>query len=218
MRKIALLFVSVFLLLPLTASPSLDLRAGALWSYDTNVFSSPLPTGYNADGDFPNGGEFLKRHNVGVHLGADIFSGNESRFGLSTALALSFPVSSVSIVPEGEGNDWSYVKSDSLEEQHASLFLSIGPVFRYSFGSVEIVFPIRLSVGSYDWFTTGFVFGVAIEPGVNIFVDDDFFITFSAIYDAHMMKFLYSVSEIYDAGYIMLTAGFYAGCGIRIGG
>ena len=67
-------------------------------------------------------------------------------------------------------------------------------------------------------FESGIIVGVSIEPSVNVFLNDDFFLSFAAVYDAHLMKFLFSLREIYDDGYIMLTAGAYCGIGVRFGG
>ena len=217
MKKILVLFAVMFSSFLVAASSSIDFRAALEWSYDTNSFSSPLPSGYDT-ASYPNGGEFLKRQNLGLHLSSDIFFTTSSRTGLSLFTSFSFPYHSASLIPiEGE-NGWEYEEKDSTNEQKTSFFLGFGPVFRYQTGRVEILLPIRLSIGSYDWFESGIIVGVSIEPSVNVFLNDDFFLSFAAVYDAHLMKFLFSLREIYDDGYIMLTAGAYCGIGVRFGG
>ena len=217
MRRLGLLVIFIFGVSALFAS-TCDFRGSLEWSYDTNAFSDPLPEGYSLDSGYPNGGEFLKRQNIGLHLSSDIYFVDESRIGLSSFLSFRFPYSSLSIIPEGEGYDWEYREENSLSRQHVSLFCGLGPVFRFSAGPVDILLPIRLSLGSYDWFTSGIVVGVSIEPGINISVTDTVFLSFAFTYDAHLMKFFFSTREVYDQGYIMLTAGAYAGVGFRFGG
>ncbi len=217
-RKLVVLLSMFLLSLPLFSGVESYLRLAAEWSYDTNAFSSPLPTGFSLDSYFPNGGEFLKRQNIGFSISSDTYFVDESRVGLSLSFAFRAPYHSVSIIPEGSGYDWIYREEDSTDRQHSSLFAGIGPVFRYSFGSVELSLPIRLSLGSYDFFSSGFIAGVSIEPGVNVFLGDDIFLSFSLVYDAHLMKFFFSLDRIYDPGYIMLTAGVSLGAGFRFGG
>ena len=217
MRKLVLSLVMLLVLSALSAA-TYDLRAALEWSYDTNAFSSPLPDGYSLDSDYPNGGEFIKRQNIGLNISSDIYFIDDSRIGLSTALTLRFPYNSLSIIPEGEGYDWEYREENSLGRQHISLSCGIGPVFRFQTGIVDIILPVRVSFGSYDWFTSGLVVGVSIEPGVNIEISDSLFLSFALTYDAHLMKFLFSMRNVYDQGYIMLTAGAYAGLGFRFGG
>ncbi len=217
MRKVlsAMLILLASAVLP---AVSFDLRGGLEWSYDTNAFSDPLPLGYDPAEGFPNGGEFIRRMNIGMHASADIYFEEDSRFGLSTFLTLRFPYFSQSVLPDGSGYDWEYRTEDSLSRQHTSLFCGIGPVFRYSTGRVDILLPIRFSIGSYDWFTSGVVMGVSIEPGINVFLTDDVFLSFALTYDAHLVKLFLSMNQVYDPGYIMLTCGAYAGAGFRFGG
>lgn len=218
MRKTVSVVLFLLLAAVLNAATAFDLRLAGEWSYDTNAFSSPLPTGYDLNDGFPNGGEFLKRMNLGLHLSADVYFSEDSRWGLSSFISFRFPYQARSTIPDGVGTDWEYRTEDSLSRQDTSFFCGLGPVFRYRRGGVEILLPIRFSLGSYDWFSTGIVAGVSIEPGVNVFLTDDFFLSFAASYDAHLMKFLFSLRKVYDPGYIMLTAGLYAGAGFRFGG
>ena len=217
-KRFLLLLLFIFLSVSMSAAVSTDVRGTLGWTYDTNAFSNPLPQGYPIDSGYPNGGEFLQRHNQNIGCTADLIFTSDSRIGLSIFANLGIPVHSRSIIPEGEGYDWDYVVYDSLSSQDLSLFLGVGPLFRYNIGQVELLLPVRFSVGSYDWFTTGFVVGVVIEPTFQVFVTDDVFISFSMLYDAHLMKLFYSTSQVYDYGYIMLTAGVTLGAGFRFGG
>ena len=99
------------------------------------------------------------------------------------------------------------------------MFLGIGPVFRYRLGIVDIGFSLRASLGSYDYFKTGLVFGVEAEPFVNIALTDYMYLSLGMKYDAHLIKFLdFTSSSIYEDGFIMMTAGGIVGIGFRFGG
>ena len=102
-RKLVVLLSMFLLSLPLFSGVESYLRLAAEWSYDTNAFSSPLPTGFSLDSDFPNGGEFLKRQNIGFSISSDTYFVDESRVGLSLSFAFRAPYHSVSIIPEGSG-------------------------------------------------------------------------------------------------------------------
>lgn len=217
MRRFILASLLLVYVFSLHAAPEISLVPSVGWTYDTNVFSDPLPTGYE-EGAHPAGGEFLKRQNIALSLSSDFFFVSGSRFGLSLAVYSGFPYHSTSIIPEGNGYDWEYAVRDSLKSQHVSFFISCGPVFRYSFGSASLSLPIRFSVGSYDWFTSGVVIGVHLQPTVEIDLSERMFLSFSLAYDAHLMKFLFSMRQAYAPGYIMLTAGAYCGVGFRFGG
>ena len=216
MRQVSSFLLFLLVSIALSAGASLDLRSSFEWSYDTNSFSSPLPSDYSTQG-YPNGGEFLKRQNLGINLGLDVYFADSSRVGLSVFTSFRFPYHAESIIPVDGENGWVYESEDSTERQHTGFFFGAGPVFCYHTERMDLLLPIRLSIGSYDWFTSGIVVGVSIEPGVSVFLTEDFFLTFSMTYDAHLMKFLFSLREVYDSGYIMLTAGASIGGGIRLG-
>ncbi len=218
MMKRLVVLLSALLLAASLPAAVLDLGGAIEWAYDTNAFSAPLPVGYPLDSGYPNGGEFLKRHSIGLQVDLNAYGDAESRIGFSSSISLRFPVSSRSIIPEGEGYDWEYREENSLYRQHMSLFIGAGPVFRFAAGGVDILLPIRFSLGSYDWFTSGVVVGAMIEPGLSIHLSDSAYLSFALIYDAHLMKFYYSMNQIYDPGYIMLTAGARIGAGFRFGG
>ena len=216
--KRVFVFIQLFLVFStvLSASVVTDIKGTMGWTYDTNAFSNPLPQGYPISSGYPNGGEFLQRQNINLGYTADLLFDSSSRVGLSVAMNLGIPFFSKSIVPVGEGYDWEYVVYDSLGKQNVSLYLSAGPSFRFNTGAVDLILPVRMSIGSYDWFTTGIVVGVSIEPEVIVFITDDIFLSFSLSYDAHLMKFFVSMTQVYDPGYIMLTTGAAVGAGVRL--
>ena len=111
------------------------------------------------------------------------------------------------------------VSYDSLSSQRIGIFLGIGPVFRGRFGIVDIGLTLRASLGSYDYFVSGLIFGIEAEPFINVNVTEHFYISLGMKYDAHLMKFLNAESSnIYEDGFIMMTAGCFVGLGTRFGG
>ena len=74
---------------PLYAGYNVYLRAGALATYTTNVFSSPLPHSPSSD--------LLKRFDAGAYTDADLCLAAEVRTGLSLSFLYSFPFKAESI-------------------------------------------------------------------------------------------------------------------------
>ena len=214
MRKIAIIIVSLAVsAAALNAGPMMYLRVAAEGSYLTNAFSDPLPV--NASESYLEDIEFIKRWNVSPSLSFDTFFHDSDPVGLSFSSVFRFPVSSETIVHDGT----SYVSHDSLSSQKVGIFLGLGPVFRGRFGLVDIGLSLRVSLGSYDYFTSGIVLGIEAEPFVNVNVTENLYISLGLKYDAHMMKFLDAESSsIYEDGFIMMTAGCFAGIGVRFGG
>ena len=213
MRKIAAILILLLTAAAAWAGPAMYLRFSAEWSYLTNAFSDPLPV--NASDSYLEDIEFIKRWNAAPVITFDTFFNDSDPAGLTLKAAFRFPVASTSIVHDGT----SYVSHDSLSEQQIGVFLGIGPVFRYRFGIVDIGFSLRASLGSYDYFKTGLVFGVEAEPFVNIALTDYMYLSLGMKYDAHLIKFLdFTSSSIYEDGFIMMTAGGIVGIGFRFGG
>ncbi len=158
------------------------------------------------------------RHDIGGLAALDIYFDEQFTTGMSAAIAVSYPLTSRSVRPVGTGFDWEYSEYDSTGEQKALLQFGFGPVFRFDAGDVEIILPIRFSVASFDCFSSGVLVGVWIDPAVNVFITDRIFFTGGIQYNAHLMKFLFNESRVYEAGYIKLSVGLFAGIGIRMGG
>ena len=214
MRKLA---ISIFLMIlsasVLNSDPMMYLRVAAEGSYLTNAFSDPLPV--NASESYLEDIEFIKRWNVSPSISFDTFFDDSNPAGLSFNSVFRFPVSSETIVHDGS----SYVSHDSLSEQKIGIFLGIGPLFRGRFGIVDVGLALRVSLGSYDYFTTGIVVGIEAEPFLNVNVSEHFYLSLGLKYDAHLMKFLDAdSSNIYEDGFIMMTAGCVVGLGARFGG
>ena len=213
MRKVAAILGLAVSSAALCAAPAMYLRVAVEGSYLTNAFSDPLPM--NASESYLEDIEFIKRWNVSPALTFDAFFDDSSPVGLTVNTVFRFPVASTSIVHDGT----SYVSRDSLSEQRIGIFCGIGPIFRYRIGIVDIGFSLRASLGSYDYFRTGIIFGVEAEPFINIAITEQLYVSLGMKYDAHLMKFLDSTSSsIYEDGFIMMTAGGFAGLGFRFGG
>lgn len=216
MKKIILILLILSISLSLSAT-TMYLKFNGEYSYDTNVFSNPLPKN-PSDSGFIENADYLKRHNFGFNFSFDTFFSQDSRTGLSISAAFRLPAHSDSYKAEGDINgDWEYVHRDSLSEQKLAMYLGIGPTFRAKIGIVDLGIALRGSIGSYDFFKSGIVVGVQAEPYMNLFLNDDSFIAFGFVYDAHLMKFVYDDTEKYQKNYMMLTAGAYFGIGIQIG-
>ena len=130
--------------------------------------------------------------------------------------------------------EWSYLTnafSDPLPVNASDSYLEdieaekIAELFIASFYGntkkrlVDIGFSLRASLGSYDYFKTGLVFGIEAEPFVNIALTDYMYLSLGMKYDAHLIKFLdFTSSSIYEDGFIMMTAGGIVGIGFRFGG
>ena len=213
MRKLVVFIALAISLSSLGAVPTMYLRGAVEGSYLTNVFSDPLPI--NASESYLEDIEFVKRWNAGAALTFDTFFDDSYPAGLSFNAVFRFPITSETIYHDGS----SYVSYDSLSSQRIGIFLGVGPVFRGRFGIVDIGLTLRASLGSYDYFVSGLIFGIEAEPFINVNVTEHFYISLGMKYDAHLMKFLNAESSnIYEDGFIMMTAGCFVGLGARFGG
>ena len=207
-RRFGLLISLLALSLPLMAAPYAYVSASGGLAYDTNAFSTPLPIWNEDDMNF----DYERRVSTLLSLDADVFF-NEGPAGLSVKAVMGVPVFSEKASYDGSGYIWE--GSDAI----SSLSFSIGPVFRYRMGIADLFLSMRLGIGSYDFFSTGFTFDVLADGGVRFFAGEHLVITAGAIYDAHMMKYLSdSTTALYDQGYMMLSVGGYVSIGVRIGG
>lgn len=218
MKRLLLIPLLMLMLLPAFSGEESFLSVSLGWSYDTNVFSSPLPTGYDPADDYPNGGKYIKRHNLSLGIDYDLYFTEESKVGLSWSAVFGLPLKVVTITPSLVDNELVHTYADETKNSMWSFCTGFGPVFRFSWDIFTLSLPIRCSIGTYDWFTTGIAIGLNISPSLRVGINDTIAISASLTYDAHLMKFLFGDSHVYDAGYIMLNMGASVGCVFSFGG
>lgn len=216
-----LLTLLVLFIYSISASDSSFYLKGAyLCSYDTNVYSNPMVR--NASASWLNWrveNPYIKRMNNGLHLEGDVFFNEDARTGLSISLDLGYPFMATEFIPEGNfSGEWEYASKDVLDAQNPRVFLGIGPTFRYQHNNFDFGANIRLSVGSYDLFDDNYddniILGIMAEPYVNMFINDEMFVTAAVHYDAHLMSFyVNNPNKYFVENYTMLTFGGYIGLG-----
>ncbi len=210
MRKLLILIMILAASL-LYAAPGVYLKVSFEGGYTTNAFSDPLPI--NGDPDYLDDIEFIKRANIGLGFSADIFS-ETSVAGFSCAALIRFPVWSQSSVYQ----DGGYVSYDSLDGRKIGLSFSLGPIFRARLKDFDVSMALRVSIASYDLFTTGLLFGIIAEPSFTWFFSENWFMSAGLALEAHLMKFLdSSYSSVYQEGFNMITASATIGIGWKIG-
>lgn len=208
MKRTALTTILLLLFsLSLWAGGEVFLRPNFLVSYDTNVFSDPIPkvgdTGY------------LKRLGLGLYLDADYFFSEEGRTALSLSFLYSQPVRTETQIV-GSNQDG---KNDWIFSEQPDLYFAFGPMFRGQVGPVDLGIAIRLSVGSISVFDGNVNLGVQIEPYIMVpLFSDHWYLCAGFLYDAHFYDFLLDGSDqIYRDGYFLLTLGGYVGVTYRWG-
>lgn len=200
----------------LYAGLELYLRPNFIVTYDTNVFSDPLPR-YEADTGL------LQRTGVGLFLDTDLFFREGGSTGLSLSFLYSHPVDSHAWIVEGTGtgeddadrvNDGRWVFT-----QDPSIYFAIGPMFRGEVGRASLGIAVRASVGSINLFSDSVNLGVQIEPYLMVPVGhDDWLLSAGFVYDAHFYDFLLNdPAHIYRTDYFLLTIGGYVGITYRWG-
>ena len=221
MKKLFTLLFLISITALLFASPSMYFKASYDISYDSNVYSEPLPR--YAEASWLNNKvnePYFKRYNHGISLTEDQFFSPTGRTGLSFNVKIGNAFKCDEFVPEGDFSSatWEYVKRDGKADTKMKIFMSLGPIFRAQFGPFDLGLAIRGSVGSFDLFKDGVIVGVQAEPYVNLFVSKTVFFTVGAYYDAHLMYF-YTNDEKnwFKDGYTSTSMGAFVGLGIKIG-
>lgn len=220
-KALSVLFILAIISVSLTAAPVIYLRGGFLTDYSSNVYSDPLPK--YADSGWLNNkinDPYFKRLDIGGIGVQDIYFSKDGRTGLSFSLELTKSIKSRNYIPTGDFNssEWTYQAKDVLSSTPKKMFIGVGPVFRAKIGPVDLGAAIRLSLGSFNKFNDGIIAGVQVEPYVNWFFTDSFFLTAGAFYDAHLMYFFINNSQNwFKEGYTSITIGAYLGVGIKIG-
>lgn len=228
MRKSLLtLLISLIAITAVSASPEFYIRPNFLVTYDTNVFSSPLPqTSLDEDhfsqSSWLNSPEYIKRWELGLFLDTDIFFASDGITGLSVSFMMNAPIASTSY--ERHKNDVTdlidYKKRNSLDEQDPAFSFGIGPIFRGQLGKTDLGIAIRLSAGSYNLFRNSFNLGLQVEPYLLVPISEQhWFFSCGFVFDAHFYNFLIGDPEkIYTDYFFRLTVGGYAGFAFRWGG
>ena len=220
-KTIAIFLLSVIAVISVSASPVIYLRGGYLADYSSNVYSEPLPR--YADSTWLTNkvnDPYFKRNDIGGIGIQDIYFSQDARTGLSCSIEITKPTWSCHFIPTGDFSSatWTYEQKDVLSSTSRKLFFGVGPVFRVKVGPVDLGAAVRASFGSLDRFRDAIVAGVQVEPYVNWFFSDSFFLTAGAFYDAHLM-YLYMNNNLkwFKEGYTSMTFGAYIGLGLKIG-
>lgn len=157
-----------------------------------------------------------KNGNVHFALGGDftcnIYKNDESaKCGLSLNLYGSYPLISKS---------YKEFKETDLTDKKGMFNLSFGPVFRFTPSDyLDASLSLRLGVMSYDYFREGIMLSLTIEQGLDYFLSDNLFLTFSINLTDGFIKFTpFSSSTWYDNGYSTAIIRARIGAGYLIGG
>ena len=205
MRRILAFLTLMIVPFCLCASPYAYINASYGISYDTNVFSDPLPSWDEEDMNF----DYQKNVSNAFSLSADIFF-SSGPAGLSVSALLGIPFHS-EVYDYGSGV-WG--GADALPY----ITLSIGPTFRYDTGPLDLFLSLRAGIGADDFYRTGITFDIIVDGGIRFFPTERMVVSVGALYDARLMKFyIGNLDYVYEPGYIMLGLGGYVSVGIMVG-
>lgn len=211
MKKRLIIFLSVLVLAlsSLSASGELFLRPGFLVTYETNVFSDPLPIYKESNKE--DGKGYLQRTGLGGYLDVDYFFSEDGKTALSFSFLYSHPVSSrTRIYGNSAFAEWVLTEDPSI-------FFSFGPMFRAQLGSVDFGVAIRASIGSINLFRDSVNLSLQVEPFVTVPLgSENWNLSAGMIYNAHFYDFLLGDTEnIYRKDFFLLTLGGYIGIAYR---
>lgn len=222
MKKILLiLLIALFPLSSLLSKPVFQIRTSYQYSYDTNVFSEPLPlSGDSAYLGYRIRNPFLKRHSNGFQAEFVFFPAEDSRAGLSVSLRGAFPFSAMEIRPDSASQDakWEYVESDASAMQNTSWFAALGLSFRAPLFEerMEAGVAIRFALGTFDTHQRDLILALQAEYYMNWFFKRFFFVTIGTNVGCNLFKFTnYENKEYYEENYFLLTVAPYLGIGFR---
>ena len=172
-------------------------------TYETNVFSDPLPR--------DNEKGYLQRTGLGGYLDVDYFFSEDGKTALSFSFLYSHPVSSRTRIYGTEPLDEWVLTEDP------SIFFSFGPMFRAQLGSVDFGVAIRASIGSINLFRDSVNLSLQVEPFVTVPLgSENWNLSAGMIYNAHFYDFLLGDTEnIYRKDFFLLTLGGYIGIAYR---
>ena len=205
MRRFILASLLLICVFSLHAAAEISLVPSVGWTYDTNVFSDPLPSWDEEDMNF----DYQKNVSNALSLSADIFF-SSGPAGLSVSALLGIPFHS-EVYDYGSGV-WG--SADALPY----ITLSIGPTFRYDTGPLDLFLSLRAGIGADDFYRTGITFDIIVDGGIRFFPTERMVVSVGALYDARLMKFyIGNLDYVYEPGYIMLGLGGYLSVGIMVG-
>ena len=205
MRRLAVIASLIVLALPVSASSYAYINASYGVSYNTNVFSDPLPSWDEDDMNFT----YERNFSHTISLSSDIFF-SDGPAGLSASLTLGVPFYSKSY--DYSGGIWH--DTDTLPY----LTIALGPTFRFDTGPLDLFLSIRAGIGADDFYRTGMTFDIIVDGGIRFFPTDRLVVSIGALYDARLMKFyIGNLDYVYEPGYIMLGLGGYLAIGLRVG-
>ena len=223
MKRYITLILILLTAFTISASPVIKTSINLDYSYDSNVYSEPLPQFDKGGGwlSWKSTHPFMKKHSIGASANLDLFFTETARTGLSFAIAMKVPLASTTITPVSLGTpgdftgNWEYVFEDSLESQKTAVFAGFGPVFNAQLGIVDLGCAIRLSIGGYDYIESEVILGLQAEPYLNVYMMDDLYFNLKLTYDAHLMRFVDNDKYLYEQHYQMFTLAPSIGIGYR---
>lgn len=227
-KRILTLVLLLLSSLSLFSSPSIYMRSGYSLSFDTNIFSYPLPKRTTGGADADNAylkykieNPYIYRIDNELKFAAEIYFGAQGRTGLSFSGELGFPFSAVTYTPSSSdsNSEWNYIKADATGHQAKKLSFGIGPSFRAILGMVDLGCNIRLTVGSYTHFDDEAILGLNVEGFANYFIGETFFFFTNVGLDAQFLNFYLDrgSSNILRPHYIMACTSASIGLGLKFG-
>ncbi len=218
------LLILTFLLLSVSlfASPSIYLRAGYSFSFDTNIFSYPLVRRYDDKGlDFRTKNPYIYRLDSNIKVATEIFFKSDGRTGLSFLGELGFPMKATTYTPSttDSSSDWTYLKADATKGQLKKVFFGFGPSFRLPLSKFDLGCNIRLTAGSYTHFKNELILGLNTEAFMNYFFNETCFMFTNVDLNAQFINFYLdrNSSMIYRDNYVMASVSASIGFGLKFG-
>ncbi len=150
---------------------------------------------------------------LGLDVTADLYQNDESaKWGFSAALHASYP-----IVSKSFNNDFN---SSDITDRHMFMLFGAGTVFRCTPSTyIDVTLAVRACIMTYDYFKSGIILGAAVEPKVDIFFTDDFFLTGGFSLADGIVKFTPGHSDKwFESGYTTVMFRAQIGAGYRFGG
>lgn len=218
-RKVlfVILLLSLFLL-PLFARVQNYISLSGVYSYNTNVFSDPMPT-YFSETNFKyrQSSPYMKEYSAGLKLDYSLFFSSKGHSGISLSLAVGKPLYRISYTPEGTYADPYYVVSKESDFDYWYGLISIGPSFRWNVGFLDYGVSIRAHIGVMEPISNkNLVFGVEYSPYARFLIGPAYVNIGCSLY-SHVVKFVTSSdTKWYEEYFFMLSIMPYIGVGIKI--
>ncbi len=149
---------------------------------------------------------------LGLDASLDLYQNDTgAKWGFSAALHASYPLVSKKFE--------NFVSSD-MTDRHVFMLFGAGAVFRCTPSTyIDVTLAVRACIMTYDYFRSGIILGAAVEPKVDIFFTDDFFLTGGISLADGIMKLTPGNSEMwFESGYTALMFRAQIGAGCRFGG